>query len=255
MQRPCKELKRIARLNLTGNYNLPMGAFVTATAIAFMIELPFSYVLDTPYATLMQKIIYYIAEFLISIIAGVFDIGLIYLHLNIARHKEAKKSDIFFAFKNKSDRFVIGSFITLLLEFISILPLGIGYLFIFDKDDTNSILVTIGLGIASATLYLLFKTIFCFIFNVMLDYQDMKLTECFKLSVKLIKGNFFRAIYIYLSFIGMFVIGVLSFGIGFLWIIPYYSQTLALFYLDIVGQLPNLFISNSSQYKRLDYRV
>ena len=99
MQLRSKELKRIARINLTGNYTTPMGAFVLATLIAFMIELPFSSLLNTEYATTTQKITFYVAEFLISIIAGLLDIGLIYLHLKLSRHQKISTSDIYYCFK------------------------------------------------------------------------------------------------------------------------------------------------------------
>ena len=42
MNLPCKELKRIARDNLNGNYKIPMGAFLAATLIPLAVELPFS---------------------------------------------------------------------------------------------------------------------------------------------------------------------------------------------------------------------
>ena len=40
MNLPCKELKRIARDNLNGNYKIPMGAFLAATLIPLAVELP-----------------------------------------------------------------------------------------------------------------------------------------------------------------------------------------------------------------------
>ena len=35
MNLPCKELKRIARDNLNGNYKIPMGAFLAATPVSY----------------------------------------------------------------------------------------------------------------------------------------------------------------------------------------------------------------------------
>ena len=50
-----KELKRIARQNLTGNYQNMMGGFLLIVLISFVIDLPFSMLLDTVYATTAQK--------------------------------------------------------------------------------------------------------------------------------------------------------------------------------------------------------
>jgi len=56
-------------------------------------------------------------------------------------------------------------------------------------------------------------------------------------SARLMKGNKGRIFYIILSFIGWMCLGMLSFGSGLLWVIPYMQQTLIQFYLDVKGEL------------------
>lgn len=46
-----------------------------------------------------------------------------------------------------------------------------------------------------------------------------------------------RFLYLQLSFLGMFLLAGLSFGIGLLWVQPYLVQTTTLFYLDLKGEL------------------
>ena len=46
-------------------------------------------------------------------------------------------------------------------------------------------------------------------------------------------GHRLRLLYLILSFIGLDILEVLSFGIGALWIEPYKMQTYALFYSDV----------------------
>jgi hypothetical protein len=48
------------------------------------------------------------------------------------------------------------------------------------------------------------------------------------------KGNKGRFIYLLVSFIPLFLLGMLTCCVGFLWIIPYMQATLAQFYLDLV---------------------
>ena len=233
MQLRSKELKRIARINLTGNYTTPMGAFVLATLIAFMIELPFSYLLNTEYATTTQKVTYYAAEFLIGIISSLLDIGLIYLHLNIARHKKSDKSDIFYCFKNQTERFIICYLIIYIIELICMGPYFIGRYFILDVKNLSTVFTAIVLALISLALSLCAKIILCFVFYTMLDHPQMSLPQCFSYSVKLIKGNYFKTFCLYLSFAGMLILGILSFGIGLLWIQPYFYQTFANYYLSL----------------------
>ena len=66
MNLPCKELKRIARDNLNGNYKIPMGAFLAATLIPLAVELPFS-MLQKDAQPLPVTIMFYVAEFLITL--------------------------------------------------------------------------------------------------------------------------------------------------------------------------------------------
>ena len=54
--------------------------------------------------------------------------------------------------------------------------------------------------------------------------------ESINKSVELMKGNKIRLFLLYLSFIGWYVLGVVSFGIGFIWILPYVEATIAEFY-------------------------
>ena len=52
-------------------------------------------------------------------------------------------------------------------------------------------------------------------------------------SVRLMRGNKLRYIYLSLSFTGVYVLTFLSFGIGYLWVLPYIYTTYILFYLDL----------------------
>ena len=75
MNLPCKELKRIARDNLNGNYKIPMGAFLAATLIPLAVELPFS-MLQKDAQPLPVTIMFYVAEFLITLLSMVLSVGM-----------------------------------------------------------------------------------------------------------------------------------------------------------------------------------
>ena len=47
------------------------------------------------------------------------------------------------------------------------------------------------------------------------------------------EGNKLRLLYLQLSFIGFYLLAVLSCGIGLLWLMPYMQQTTVSFYLDV----------------------
>jgi uncharacterized membrane protein len=70
-------------------------------------------------------------------------------------------------------------------------------------------------------------------FYILRDNPDIGAAEAISRSRKMMdgyKGKLFR---LYLSFIGWGLLCVLSFGIGFLWLCPYMSLTLANFYENL----------------------
>jgi len=49
----------------------------------------------------------------------------------------------------------------------------------------------------------------------------------------MMKGNRWKLFCLFWRFFGWFLLGILSLGIGFLWIMPYLQTTLARFYDDL----------------------
>ncbi len=53
----------------------------------------------------------------------------------------------------------------------------------------------------------------------------------------MMKGNKGSYFYLFISFIGMVVLGYCSMGIGLLWIIPYIQATMTEYYFDLKDRL------------------
>ena len=58
-----------------------------------------------------------------------------------------------------------------------------------------------------------------------------------KESIRLMKGNKGRSLYITLSFLPLAFLSVLTCYIGMIWLAPYMDMTMANFYRDIIGEL------------------
>lgn len=232
----CRQLKTAARGNLIGNYRITMGAFVIVMLLGTIIEIPFSRLVNGAATPTTNYIIYYIAEFLIAILSGVLQIGLFRIHLSIARKKECKVSDVFCCFKSRTDRYILGYLLVFAFSLIGMSPAA--YVYFFCDLTTANIPIIIGLLVLSLVLSVFINIIFSLVFFVMLDNEDLSIMQCFKKAVGLMKGNKGRLFYIYLSFVGMWFLVVLSFGIGYLWVEPYMIQTYTMFYLDVIGEEP-----------------
>ena len=230
----CRQLKTAARGNLIGNYRITMGAFVIVMLLGTIIEIPFSRLVNGAATPTTNYIIYYIAEFLIAILSGVLQIGLFRIHLSIARKKECKVSDVFCCFKSRTDRYILGYLLVFAVSLIGMLPAL--YVYFFCDLTPAKLPLIIGLLLLSLVLSVFINIVLALVFFVMLDNEDMGIVQCFKKAVGLMKGNKGRLFYIYLSFIGMWLLVVLSLGIGYLWVEPYMLQTYTMFYLDVIGE-------------------
>ncbi len=68
---------------------------------------------------------------------------------------------------------------------------------------------------------------------ILADNPRMDGLEAIRRSKKLMKGHIGKLGYLYLRFFGWSLLCVLTIGIGYLWLVPYISTTMALFYNDL----------------------
>ncbi len=68
---------------------------------------------------------------------------------------------------------------------------------------------------------------------VLAENPEMSANEAIRESKRLMKGNKWRFFCLQLSFIGLMIVGALTLGIGYIWIVPYQQATFAAFYRDI----------------------
>lgn len=237
MKRSSKELKRIARDILNNRYNVPMGAFVTASLITTVFGIPFSLSLgDFPSTT--QLVVSALANYLILLIGMVLNTGVLFIHLNLTRGREVKLSQVFTPFLHNTERYFLGAFLFSLLEILSCLPMIGGALFFyFQKDLTVTIPALAGAALLTALLLLGVTLNYSFVFFLLFEKPELGVTALFhesRLIMKHQKGRFF---YLLVSFLPWMVPILCSFGIASLWIRPYMTQTFVNFYLDCTGEL------------------
>lgn len=86
-------------------------------------------------------------------------------------------------------------------------------------------------GIAYSQTYFVYKDA-----NDRSMNNNYSLTDYITKSQQLMMGNKWRYFILQLSFIGWWIVGFITIGIGFIWIYPYYKLTMANFYRDLVAQ-------------------
>lgn len=233
MKTSCKELKRMARETLAGQYRTPMGAFLLAGLITFAIELPFSMLLQNEYASAFQKVIYYMVEFLISLLNAVLLAGVAGIHLDMAKKRQTRATYVIRPLKNRPDRYLIAAFFMMIFTLLSVIPAGCGIAYAMIESTAQAIFIAICLGGISAVLVTYVELKLSVVYYIMLEDESILPWEAMKQSAALMNGNMWRLFYMQLSFLGYYLLGLLSFGIGLLWVLPYQTQTLTRFYLDL----------------------
>ena len=151
------------------------------------------------------------------------------------------------------------SLTVLLLSFFFLLPLGFGYYQSFKllcEEGDNRLTANMfrqafgiyGRNLAAGLLMILYVFLWTLLFIIpgviksfayamipfiLKDYPELSANQAISLSQKMMKGHKFDYFWLMLSFIGWYLLGVLSLGLGYLWLIPYcYTSTVG-FYEDV----------------------
>lgn len=91
-----------------------------------------------------------------------------------------------------------------------------------------SLFIVIG-GVISVILHLTFDMVF----YTLVDYPDATVMELFRYCANVMKGQRIKLFYLIVSFLPLYALSLLSFGIGLLFVIPYQNVAIALFYQDV----------------------
>jgi uncharacterized membrane protein len=115
----------------------------------------------------------------------------------------------------------------------------------FKNSLVTSIVANILMGIFIFlwTLLLIIPGIIKFYAYSMTHYiiaedPEIDFMDALKKSEEMMKGHKFRLFKLQFSFIGWFILGIITFGVGLIFVYPYYNLAHANFYIDLRGKKP-----------------
>lgn len=203
--RSRSDVKKDAKRKLNAYWNIP----VVVTIAVFLIEAIVS-------GIFRNTSLYYVISTLVTAFTGVFTTM---LFLRIAKNDNLEKVE--FSWINipseKLLKCVVYSLImalgTTLIQYVGewVGPLA-GFL--------------LAIFVAVLEVYLSFSVL------IILD-TDVPILNAIKASMDLIEGRFWDVVIFSLSFIPWFLLGVVTFGIGLVWIFPYFGISFANYYLEL----------------------
>jgi uncharacterized membrane protein len=180
------------------------------------------------------RIMYYAVYLIVLLLSSVFIAGQHYLYLNIARGRTYAVSDLWYAFRTCADRAIKVNMQLLLLGAACGLPLVLSVYVMLDTQNYYlSLLVAVCLILffAGLTMILLFYTQALYL---LLDYPEESSRQLLAHSRMLMKGHKGSYFYLLVSFSGILLLALLTFGIGMFWIYPYMTATQTNFYLQLI---------------------
>ncbi len=160
--------------------------------------------------SLLVNLVLGAANMLSLVLIGPATVGLNFYYINANRGKEPQLEDIIDPFK---DRFV-ETMIAGLLKNV--------FIFLWT-------LLFIIPGLVKTYSY--FLTEYLMVFD-----KDIKGQDAITKSTVLMHGHKGRLFYLHLTFIGWFILGILTFGIGLIFILPYVKMAEVEFALDLLKQ-------------------
>lgn len=234
MKHSSAELKQMARNNLTGKWGIVIGITLLELLLAWLINIP-AYAFASVH-TVPGVITYLIITLITGLLGGLISAGGAYFFLNICRGKKYGIGNLFAAFRMHPDRFLIVSLILTAVTLPFQIPV---YLVLFTAAPSQTYFITIQLicTILSSVVSMILSLYFAASVYLLLDFPQMGAIQAMKISVRLMRGNKGRYFYLSLSFLGWNFLGLLSCGLGLLWVLPYMNMTFIYFYTDILHQL------------------
>lgn len=229
----CAALKASAKEHMFGHYGSAIGVYLIVTLLTGFATLSVTSLTGNT-VSIFGTCIHYALLFAVSVFTGLLSSGTAYFYLKIVTGHPSAVSDVFYGFHMEPEKALsIQAWITL-LSFLGSLPEYIVLYHMSGHPDT-SVLTQYGLCmILSSLVALVLDLLYAPAFFLMHDFPQHSARELLTMSRKLMVGNKGRLFYLYLSYLPLLLLGVLSCGIALLWVFPYLNATLAEFYMDVI---------------------
>ena len=201
--------------------------------------------------TLVFGVISYLISFLLNflsifgaiinlVITPVLAFGFLVSIIKLKRNEEVGYIDFF---KNGFNQFgkvwgviwqtILKMILPVIAIFISIILITIG------SGESMGFLAILGMILYIVSLVWAIIKGFSYVLDqyILYDNPDMDSKSIVEKSEELMQGHKWAWFWLPITFIGWFFLGALSFGIGFLWIMPYLQVALVVFYEDLAGNI------------------
>ena len=222
--RMSRYLKGEARNALLGHIGTIVGANLLYSVITYGLSFLVSAFLP---ATLFGEVLAEIFSIILGILYGVLQYGLITIYMNLQYGQTAKVSDLFSGFHENSDKIILVEAYLVIIETLLLLPSLAAY-YLIPGDFGYG--VYIALNALAGIIFFYIQLHYLLSLYILLDFPDMEWRDVLKKSRTMMKGWKKRWFYVELSFLPLYLLSILTFGISAILVMGYEQATLAAFY-------------------------
>lgn len=225
--------KRAARQALLGHTGTVSTAELLCSLVRVLLtQITAGLILRNPVGALLLACL---VQFILLTLTGLLEIGLnaVAMDLVFAEDSVSLRS-LFVPFRENTDTCIKVRAFFSILDVLFFLPANALVIWLPGSGFMDYYLPVFS---ALAGGYLL-RYVVSFVYGIasylVLDFQDLSALEVLRRTRALLRGRYGRLLRLYLSFIPQFILGALSFGIGFLWIGGYFRTARAFFYKELL---------------------
>ena len=243
--RSSKEYRRTARETLAGNYGVVIGAYLIYIVIINALSAPLSAVggmmTGLSRGSVAGAIVSIPVTILLSLVSIVLSTGVNKISFDLIRGEKADISNIFFCITHNPLTVICTYFWILLYLLPGVIVFFVcGGIFIGVSffSSNNTLIFTSGVLFAlSLIFYIVWVVITALRLSMtyFLYYDDpgSRAGDLVKGSAEMMKGNCFSLFKLLFTYLGYYLLGLMSCGLAMLWVSPNISAAMVLFYDDI----------------------
>ena len=239
------QIRARARSTLVGQYKV----LILAALLSRLIILVAGEFFAVSGSSVGALILSLVTSLVFSLFSVLLDTGATYMFLSAARLRPIRISDLFFAFKNQPDKPILVGLMLLLLNTALAVPFVIvGILLLRGSLPANvvytSVLpfllnlpagklpVALALIVVWAVPAVILNLTYAMALYLYVDNPNKTAIGLMRESREIMNGKKLSLFKLHISFVGYFLLGLLTMGIGFLWITPYVNMSETIFYLE-----------------------
>lgn len=229
-------IKADARQQLLGKYPTVVMAYAI---IQFLISICLSPAESQLSLQNTISIMIYLAVYLIVVLlSAVVTCGQNLMYLHIARKQEYSLKELFWGFRFCADKAIL-----IQLRYVGMLILyGIPFIIsamtaYYTSLSVASIFLMLITFLLWGLLTLRLSLFYSQVFFLIIDRSELSAKETIQLSSEMMKGHLLNYFLMLLSFIGMYLLTLITFGIASFWVYPYINAAKTNYYSELYQQM------------------